>query len=113
MKNCTSCGNELADNAVMCVKCGTKISGEALSGSTVSDFNFMNKVKIGLILIAICKGLQVLFSSSLYFDWIYANDLYNSVYYKISMALPRAGIIAGIILVLLTVIQIEKELPKK
>lgn len=115
MKNCPSCGNELADNAVMCVKCGTKISGEALSGSTVSDFGFMNKVKIGIILIVACKVLLWLFANiSSLLRPIISNsyDLMNTVS-TVMNYLFNAVIIAGIILVLLAVIQFEKELLKK
>ena len=115
MKNCPSCGNELADNAVMCVKCGSKISGEALSGSTVSDFGFMNKVKIGIILIAACKVLSWLFGFIKGIFLPINADILTviSTVSTVMNYLFSAGIIAGIVLVLLAVIQFEKELLKK
>lgn len=115
MKICPSCGNELADNAVMCVKCGSKTSGEALSGSTVSDFGFMNKVKIGIVLIAACKVLSWLlgFIQGIFLS-IDADILtVMSTVSTVMNYLFSAGIIAGIILVLSAVVQFEKELPKK
>lgn len=115
MKNCPSCGNELADNAVMCVKCGNKISGEALSGSTVSDFGFMNKVKIGIILIAACKVLSWL-SGAIYYLPISRNSDIFAIMQNVDTVIYNlcdAGIIAGIILALLAVVQFEKESPKK
>lgn len=123
MKNCPSCGNELADNAVMCVKCGNKINGVASSGSTVSDFGFMNKVKIGIILIVACKVLSWLFGIIKawlfgFFEGVFLSidaDILTvtSTVSAVMNYLFNAGIIVGIILVLLAVIQFEKELLKK
>lgn len=43
-KFCTNCGNELVDNAAMCVKCGKMVDG----GNSASNNNGDNKKKKGL-----------------------------------------------------------------
>ena len=51
MRICPSFGNELNDNAVVCVKCGTKLSEKSeIKSSESLLLGFVKTLKIGLIL---------------------------------------------------------------
>lgn len=133
MKICPSCGNELSDNAVMCVKCGSKISGETLLGKSDFGSSFVKKLKIAIALIIV--GEVFAFLCSVSFELFYpiyeasfssVIDLYSDIsnfdfdfntFYiitrKIISIVCNACVFTGIILASIAVVKFENKLLKK
>ncbi len=75
---CTHCGNEVNENAVVCIKCGCAISGIAThnsqvgytpSASTSIVDTITQRIKINGIIWIVIAGIQILMGIS--FNWIF------------------------------------------
>ena len=61
MNFCPTCGNELNENAVVCVKCGTALSGNnVVRPSETSLMKNTNTLKLGIILLSVSSLVSIL-----------------------------------------------------
>lgn len=61
MNFCPTCGNELNENAVVCVKCGTALSGNNVARpSETSLMKNTNTLKLGIILLSVSSLVSIL-----------------------------------------------------
>ena len=111
MRICPSCGNELNDNAIVCVKCGTKLSEKSeIKSSESLLLGFVKTLKIGLIFfIVYCACSPVIPAFYRHIDF---SDISIFVGSFVSIFFAAFESI-GIILILIAVFQLSKYLSKK
>lgn len=101
MKICPSCGNELNENAIVCVKCGTALPEKSeIKSSEALLLNCIKALKSGLIIL-IASYVIDLIRIQISFAWM--------LFYSIVEFLQ----FAGIVLMLVAVFQLSKYLSTK
>lgn len=112
MKICPSCGNELNENAVVCVKCGTALPEKSeIKSSESLLLKFIKNLKIELIIFVISCTFNLIISAiSRYMD--YSNSLAVGALGLISIIFSILEF-AGIMLMLVSAFQFGKYLSTK
>ncbi|MBQ3604155.1 MAG: zinc ribbon domain-containing protein [Clostridia bacterium] len=114
MKSCPSCGNEINDNAILCVNCGTELNSVEKATADLSCIQKNIKlIFIGLLLL----GVAFVFSSIWGVATAFLHSLIGSTVFTIIngiFGLAFNGLrIAGLVLGFIGCLNIKKEIENK
>lgn len=75
MKYCPSCGNEMEDNAVMCVKCGNAVAAPAPVAAKKQPSKLLTMLIIGRTLLILAIAVEF-FGTVIVDNFIFYDDVY-------------------------------------